>query len=110
MATAAPTQELPLFYNALEALNSGQHGKMKIRRIDKAPIMGSTHAVPVTVDEFQIGNAETYDVIIRPAEDKAFTLVAESIDRSGMARATLAPRMGMTARRSAAVCHRSERP
>ncbi|WP_458732709.1 copper resistance system multicopper oxidase [Sphingobium xenophagum] len=52
---------------------------------------------PVTVDEFQIGNAETYDVIIRPAEDKAFTLVAESIDRSGMARATLAPRMGMTA-------------
>ncbi len=54
MATAAPTQELPLFYNALEALNSGQHGKMKIRRIDKAPIMGSTHAVPVTVDEFAL--------------------------------------------------------
>ena len=48
---------------------------------------------PVTVDEFQIGNAETYDVIIQPAEDKAFTLVAESIDRSGMARATFAPRL-----------------
>jgi CopA family copper-resistance protein len=52
---------------------------------------------PVTVDEFQIGNAETYDVIIQPTDDKAFTLVAESIDRSGMARATLAPRMGMAA-------------
>ena len=52
---------------------------------------------PVTVDEFQIGNAETYDAIIEPAEDKAFTLVAESIDRSGMASATLASRMGMTA-------------
>lgn len=52
---------------------------------------------PVTVDEFQIGNAETYDVIIQPDQDQAFTLVAESIDRSGMARATLAPRMGMTA-------------
>ena len=36
MATAAPTQELPLFYNALEPLNSGQHASMKIRRIEKA--------------------------------------------------------------------------
>jgi CopA family copper-resistance protein len=52
---------------------------------------------PVTVEEFQIGNAETYDVIVQPTEDSAFTLVAESIDRSGMARATLAPRLGMTA-------------
>lgn len=54
MATAAPTQELPLFYNSLEALNYGQHGKMKIRRIEKAPIIGKTHAVPVTVDEFAL--------------------------------------------------------
>ncbi len=52
---------------------------------------------PVTVDELQIGNAETYDVIVQPTEDRAFTLAAESIDRSGMARATLAPRPGMTA-------------
>jgi CopA family copper-resistance protein len=52
---------------------------------------------PVAVDEFQIGNAETYDVIVQPAEDKAYTLVAEAVDRSGMARATLAPRAGMTA-------------
>ena len=54
MATAAPTQELPLFYNKLEALNAGQHGNMKIRRIESAPEMGSTHAVPVTVDEFAL--------------------------------------------------------
>ena len=52
---------------------------------------------PVEVDEFQIGNAETYDVIVQPTEDKAFTLVAEAVDRSGLARATLAPRAGMTA-------------
>lgn len=52
---------------------------------------------PVQVEEFQIGNAETYDVIIQPTEDKAFTLVAETVDRSGMGRATLAPRLGMTA-------------
>ncbi len=52
---------------------------------------------PVETDEFQISVAETYDVIVRPTEDRAFTLVAESVDRSGMARATLAPRPGMTA-------------
>ena len=54
MATAAPTQELPLFYNSLEALNSGQHSKYRIRRLESAPAMGSTHAVPVTVDEFAL--------------------------------------------------------
>ncbi len=52
---------------------------------------------PVEVDEFQIANAETYDVIVQPVEDRAFTLVAEAVDRSGMGRATLAPRPGMTA-------------
>ena len=52
---------------------------------------------PVSVDEFQISVAETYDVIVEPKEDRAFTIVAESADRSGMARATLAPRMGMSA-------------
>src|SRR3546814_12216222 len=52
---------------------------------------------PVEVDEFQISVAETYDAIVTPTEDKAFTLVAESIDRPGLGRATLAPRLGMQA-------------
>lgn len=52
---------------------------------------------PVETDEFQISVAETYDAIVTPTEDRAFTLVAESIDRSGIGRATLAPRMGMSA-------------
>lgn len=52
---------------------------------------------PVETDEFQISVAETYDVVVRPTEDRAYTLVAESVDRSGMAQATLAPRVGMTA-------------
>ena len=52
---------------------------------------------PVTVDELQIAVAETYDVIVTPPEPRAYTLVAESWDRSGMARATLAPAMGMVA-------------
>jgi CopA family copper-resistance protein len=55
------------------------------------------HVRPIEVDEFQIGNAETYDVIVQPTEDKAFTIVSESVDRSGLGRATLAPRPGMSA-------------
>jgi CopA family copper-resistance protein len=51
---------------------------------------------PVPVDEMRIAVAETYDVIVTPREDKAYTLIAEPIDRSGYARATLAPREGMT--------------
>ncbi len=52
---------------------------------------------PVTFDEMQIAVAETYDLIIEPTENRAYTIVGESVDRSGMARATLAPREGMTA-------------
>jgi FtsP/CotA-like multicopper oxidase with cupredoxin domain len=51
---------------------------------------------PVGVDEFQIGTAETYDVIIEPRAE-AYTIVAESMDRSGMALATLASRPGARA-------------
>ncbi len=50
---------------------------------------------PVRVDEFRFGNAETYDVIVQPTEERAYTIVAEPIDRTGFARATLAPRYGM---------------
>ncbi|OGN44883.1 MAG: copper-binding protein [Caulobacterales bacterium RIFCSPHIGHO2_01_FULL_70_19] len=52
---------------------------------------------PVEIDEFQISVAETYDVIVRPTEDRAYTVVAEAMDRSGLGRATLAPRPGMSA-------------
>lgn len=51
---------------------------------------------PVDIEEFQIGVAETYDVVVQP-DDKAYTLVAEAMDRSGMGVATLAPREGMVA-------------
>jgi FtsP/CotA-like multicopper oxidase with cupredoxin domain len=52
---------------------------------------------PVSVDEFRIGIAEVYDVIVEPQEDRAYTLFAQSIDRSGYARGTLAPQFGMQA-------------
>ena len=50
---------------------------------------------PVPVDELRIAVAETYDVIVRPETDTAYTIFAESLDRTGFARATLAPRDGM---------------
>ena len=52
MATAAPSLNLPLFYNSIEPLNATQHGKMRIRPVDKSPHIAQTHAIPVTVDEF----------------------------------------------------------
>ncbi|HZV11446.1 MAG TPA: copper resistance system multicopper oxidase, partial [Novosphingobium sp.] len=51
---------------------------------------------PVVVDEFQFGSGETYDVIVRPGP-RAYTIAAETMDRSGMACATLAPAAGMKA-------------
>ncbi|MBI5042036.1 MAG: copper resistance system multicopper oxidase [Gammaproteobacteria bacterium] len=51
---------------------------------------------PVTVDEIRIAVAETYDVIVTPG-DTAYTIFAQSMDRSGFARGTLAPRAGMSA-------------
>lgn len=52
---------------------------------------------PVKVDELRIAVSETYDVIVRPKEDRAYTIFAESMGRSGFARGTLAPREGMNA-------------
>jgi len=51
---------------------------------------------PVTVDEIRIGVAETYDVIVEP-KDEAYTIFAQSMDRTGYARGTLAPRAGLAA-------------
>ena len=52
---------------------------------------------PVDTDEFQIGVAETYDVIVEPKRPRAYPIVAESIDRSGQVVATLAPEAGLAA-------------
>ncbi|QNI04479.1 copper resistance system multicopper oxidase [Halomonas sp. SH5A2] len=63
--------------------------KMTVVAADGQPVQ------PVPVDEFRIGVAETYDVLVSPDDDQAYTIFAESMDRSGYARATLAPREGM---------------
>jgi CopA family copper-resistance protein len=53
---------------------------------------------PVVVDEFRIGVAETYDAIVQPKDSAAYTIFAQSLDRSGFARGTLAPKLGMSAK------------
>jgi len=52
---------------------------------------------PVAVDEFRIGTAETYDVIVQPREARAYTIFGQAEDRTGFARGTLAPSPGMVA-------------
>jgi CopA family copper-resistance protein len=52
---------------------------------------------PVTVDEFRISVAETYDVIVQPLDASGYTIFAQAEDRTGYARGTLAPSYGMTA-------------
>jgi FtsP/CotA-like multicopper oxidase with cupredoxin domain len=50
---------------------------------------------PVSVDELRIAAGEVYDVIVSPQEERAYTIFAQSIDRSGYARGTLSPRPGL---------------
>jgi CopA family copper-resistance protein len=52
---------------------------------------------PVTVDEFRIGTAEVLDVVVTPSAERAYTIFAQAMDRSGYARGTLAPQPGMAA-------------
>ncbi|MEO4046524.1 copper resistance system multicopper oxidase [Pseudomonas sp. CAU 1711] len=55
------------------------------------------HVEPVGVDELRIAVAETYDVIVEPEGEQAYTIFAQSMDRSGYARGTLALREGLSA-------------
>ena len=51
---------------------------------------------PVSIDEFRIGVAETYDVIVEPSAERAYSIFSQAIDRSGYARGTLTPNPEMT--------------
>jgi len=70
-------------------------------RIDGLPMTvvqaDGNDVVPVTVDQFRITVAETYDVIVQPTAARAYTIFAQAEDRTGYARGTLAPRAGMAA-------------
>lgn len=58
--------------------------KMQVIEADGQPVK------PVKVNEFRIGTAETYDVLVKPKDDKVYTIEAESIDREGFALGVLA--------------------
>ncbi len=55
------------------------------------------HVKPVNIDEFRIGVAETYDVIVEPQSNKPYAIFAQSIDRSGYALGALTPKLSMYA-------------
>ncbi len=71
---------------------------VRIPGLDMDVVMADGKAIkPVKVHEFRIGTAETFDVLVRPVQDKPFTIMAESLDRSGYARGTLSPQAGLSA-------------
>jgi len=84
----------------LRVINASSMSNFDVRipGLDMDVVMADGKAVqPVRCHEFRIGVAETYDVLIRPREPRAYTLFAESLDRSGYARGTLSPEPGMQA-------------
>ena len=68
MASAAPNQNLPLFYKSIEPLNATQHGKMKIHQVEKSPAIAETHAIPITVDEFGLAQRH-YPIVFSIGEN-----------------------------------------
>jgi len=69
MATQAPNAApMPLLYGGLDALNSGQHSKMKLKKSYLLPEVGATHAVPITVEEFTIVQRH-YPIIFSAGEN-----------------------------------------
>ena len=65
--------------------------KMTVVAADGLPVR------PVPVDEFRIAVAETFDVIVEPTGQDAFTIFAQAMDRTGYAAGTLAARTGLRA-------------
>jgi hypothetical protein len=54
MATAPQQQPLPMFYQSLEPLSSQTHADFRIRGTDRLPFLGTTHAIPITAEEFPL--------------------------------------------------------
>ena len=84
----------------LRFINSGAMSNFDVRipGLDMTVVMVDGKKVkPVTIHEFRIGVAETFDVLVTPRADKPFTIFAESLDRSGYARGTLSPEPGLSA-------------
>lgn len=84
----------------LRIINAGAGSYFDVRIPDVAMTVVQVSGQPVEpieTDEFRIALAETYDVIVQLPGDRAFSLYAEAMDRSGFTAATLAPRAAMQA-------------
>lgn len=68
MASAAPNNNLPLFYTELEPLNSNVHGNAKVRQLDNLPELATAHAIPVTIEEFALAQ-RFYPIIFSLGDD-----------------------------------------
>jgi hypothetical protein len=68
MASAVEQSALPLLYNGLEPLSSTSHRNWKLRMLQALPTMGSTHGVPITIDEFQLAQRH-YPIIFSSGEN-----------------------------------------
>ena len=71
MASQAPNM-MPLLYNGIEPLNRNAHGNSKVRSVTTVPSLATSHAIPVTVDEF--GLAQRYFPIIFSSGDNPVPL------------------------------------
>ena len=81
-------------------INAGAmtHFDVRIPGLDMTLVQADGQNVePVTVEEFRIAPAETYDMIVQPRTEEAYTIFAEAMDRSGYAAGTLARRSGLRA-------------
>jgi len=83
-----------------ESLDGGK----TLHKVEETNHHGDNHAIWIDPDNTKHwllgsdgGVAETYDVIVQPHEEKAYTIFAQPESRGSYARGTLAPRMGVTA-------------
>ena len=83
----------------LRFINSGamSHFDVRIPGLQMTVIQAhGNNVVPVTVDEFRIAPSETFDVVVRPAGDRQYQVLAESMGRQGFASFSLATREGLS--------------
>jgi FtsP/CotA-like multicopper oxidase with cupredoxin domain len=81
--------------NKIKLSIEGMHCEACVRRVTNA--LNAVEGVRVESVEVGSGVAETYDVIVKPSDNTAYTIFAQAEDRTGFARGTLTPRIGLTA-------------
>ncbi len=101
----APTQNWTTLFKPGERIrmrfiNAGAmtHFDVRIPGLEMRLVQADGQNVePVSVEEFRIAPAESYDMIVQPGNAHAYTIFAETMDRSGYAAGTLAQRAGLRA-------------